>query len=351
MDKQPVVMTEFDKLMEEERKIMMKSIERIFNESLERVRNSLSSLESRVTKLEVKDKIDISSHKSFGMLAECANANVIVDGTVCAKPCAAISAVVSKDQAVTPETLNSSSENFATITGLSLPPTISTNETYSNSNNDDNYLSLEERTRENFKNVRAEMAQLKTDIFTMNVEIYPKFHNIEHIFMVPMEELDDEWWTIPEERRDDNNSFNIINNNNNLNSTILLPNVLLELNSSSFNDDYILSSEDFYSVDSICNSTISDISSSSLLDYLNYSLNTLFGLGDSNVAVKDLMIITLEYLSYEPFSNFHDSFLLNDYKVKMSFSIYNIDQYIILIWDPGIFYFLCGLIMIMFNSL
>ena len=219
MDKQPVAMSEFDKMIQEIKQSIMESIERIFDESRMRVSNSLSSLESRVTKLEVKEKIDSSSQESFGMLAECANANVIVDGTGCAKPCVAIFAVVSKDQANTPETLNSSSENFATITGLSLPPTISTNKTYSNSNNDDNYLSLEERTRENFKKVRAEMAQLKTDIFTMNVEIYSKFRNTERIFMVSMDESDDEWWTIPEERRDDNNSFNIINNNNNLNST------------------------------------------------------------------------------------------------------------------------------------
>jgi len=78
MDKQPVVMSEFDKLMEEERQIMMKSIEKIFNESLEKVRKSLNSLGSRVTELEVKGKIDNPSQKSFGMLSECANANVIV---------------------------------------------------------------------------------------------------------------------------------------------------------------------------------------------------------------------------------------------------------------------------------
>jgi len=140
MDKQPVVMSEFDKLMEEEWRIMMKSIEQIFKESSERVRNSLNSLGLRVTKLEVKEKIDNSSQKSFGMLAECANVNVIVDDTGCAKPCAAIFAVFSKDQFVTLETSNSSSENFASFTGLdssSILHNNNINNKASNNNNND----------------------------------------------------------------------------------------------------------------------------------------------------------------------------------------------------------------------
>jgi len=75
------------------------------------------------------------------MLAECASVNVIVDGTGCAKPCAAIFAVVSKDQFTTLEISNSSSENFATSTGLDslaiLHNNNSNNKASNNNNNND----------------------------------------------------------------------------------------------------------------------------------------------------------------------------------------------------------------------
>ena len=51
MDKQPVVMSEFDKFMEEERQITMKGIEQLFKESSERVSKSLNSLEKKLDKL------------------------------------------------------------------------------------------------------------------------------------------------------------------------------------------------------------------------------------------------------------------------------------------------------------
>jgi len=133
-----------------------------------------------------------------------------------------------------------------------------------------------------------------------------------------------------------NNNINNINNNNS--QSIVYEEESYILNS----DENYLATEDYEFLDSIRSPTFSGISLPSLcFDSSKYSIlptPSLFDVYNSVTVSSGLTINNQESLSCQPVSGVNEVLLVNKYNFDRRLSVYIIYLYIILVWDPGIFY-------------
>ena len=110
-----------------------------------------------------------------------------------------------------------------------------------------------------------------------------------------------------------------------------------EVFASNFNDERFLSAEDQDFVDSIRSTTFSGIYLSSACNYSSFTVTTLTGLDDSDIISKELIIVTKRFFSCISFLGVIITIMRHKYYFNRRFTIYITNQFIIFIWDPGIY--------------
>ena len=103
------------------------------------------------------------------------------------------------------------------------------------------------------------------------------------------------------------------------------------------NDERFLSAEDQDFVDAIRSTTFSGIYLSSSCNYSSFTVTTLTGLDDLNIISKELINITKQFFSCKSFLDVIITIMRHKYYFNRRFTIYITNQFIIFIWDPGIY--------------